>query len=132
MQKLDFSHQLNQLAVNQKQARKKVSQKIHKVVYTTILHRRREVLGLSIIEYCVADIIYSFSNAPKSKEIGGWCYASKQHIADCLGIGKKTVDRAISKLVKLALVEKDQDTKFLRTGDRWYSEVMTYKNSLKS
>ena len=132
MEKIDFSQQLNRLAENQKQERKNISQKIHKVFYTTILHKRREVLGLSIIEYCVADIIYSFSNAPKSKEIGGWCYASKQHIADCLGIGKKTVDRAISKLVKSGLVEKDLDTKFLRTGQRWFSEVMTYKNSMKS
>jgi DNA-binding MarR family transcriptional regulator len=132
MQQIDFKEQLNRLAANQKQERQNVSKKVSGVVYTTILHQRREALGLSLAEYCVADYIYHLSNAPRSRELGGWCFASKQHIGDCLSIGKKTVDRAVSRLVDIGLLEKDENTKFLRTGEKWYSQVVTYKNSKKT
>ncbi len=110
MQPINFQSQLNRMANNQKQEHQNVSRKISGNTYTTILHQRRKLLDLSLTEYCVADIIYTLSNAPKSKQIGGWCFASKQHIADCLSLGKKTVDRALNKLIESDLVEKDSET----------------------
>lgn len=102
-----------------------------KISYTVILHQSRERLGISIAEYCVADIIYHYGGLQKSREMGGWCYASKQQIAACLGLGKKTVDRAINKLIRLDLIEKNPDTRHLRTTGKWYNEVVSYKSGIK-
>ncbi|HEA28447.1 MAG TPA: hypothetical protein ENH91_00375 [Leeuwenhoekiella sp.] len=107
MDKIDFKDKIDLMAKNQRVNREKHKKGINKKVYTTIIHVRREVLGISIIEYCVAEMIYHFSNAPDSKKIGGWCFASKQHIADCLSVNKRTIERAINKLLDLKLIEKD-------------------------
>jgi len=77
----------------------------------------------------VADLVYHFSNAPKSKEIGGWCFASKQHLANCLGVSKSTVNRAIRKLIEIKLIERDEKTDFLK-ADKWYNEVISYKSKI--
>ena len=101
-----------------------------KITYSLILHQQRERLGISIHEYLVADIIYHFGGLSKSREMGGWCYASKQHLAGCLGLGKKTVDRAITTLLNKDLIEKHPETKYLRTTNKWYNAVMLYRVKL--
>lgn len=102
-----------------------------RTTYTTVIHQAREKLGISLAEYCVADIIYHLSGAPKSRELGGWCYASKETIGKNLGISRMTVHTIINKLIKLGLLEKDSDTKHLRTTGLWYSKVVVYKERIK-
>ena len=94
-----------------------------KTTYTTILHQVREDLKISITEYCVADIIHCLSGGVKSRQLGGWCYASKQTLGNSLGVDKKTVQRAINKLIELNLLEKDSETKYLRTTEKWFKAV---------
>lgn len=102
-----------------------------KMTYTVILHQPREKLGISVHEYCVADLIYHFGNLTRSREMGGWCYASKELMANCLNLGKKTIDRAINKLLKLEIIEKHPATRYLRSTQKWYNEVISYKSELK-
>jgi DNA-binding MarR family transcriptional regulator len=101
-----------------------------KITYSLILHQQRERLGISVTEYLVADIIYHFGGLTKSREMGGWCYASKQHLASCLGFNKKTIERAINVLDKKGLIEKNPETKHLRTTGKWYNEVIIYRVKL--
>jgi len=98
-----------------------------KSTYTTILHQVREDLKISITEYCVADTIHHLSGGEKSRQLGGWCYASKQTLANNLGVDKRTIERAINKLLSLNLLEKDPETKYLRTTGIWFRKVETYK-----
>lgn len=97
-----------------------------KLKYTTILHEAREKLELSLVEYSIADSIYHLSNNPKSK-INGWCYASKESIAKFFGITSRTIFNNIEKLIKKGLVEKDEETKYLRTTQIWYDCIILTK-----
>lgn len=93
------------------------------ITYTTILHQAREELGITTNEYCIADIIYHLSNNPKSK-IQGWCYASRQTIGSFIGITKSSVLSIIEKLEKKRIIEKDGETKYLRTTEKWFNTVV--------
>src|SRR5687768_6752711 len=82
--------------------------------YTLILHQTRKRLGLSLMEYCVADSIYHLSNNPTSK-VPGWCFASKETIAEFLSTTDRTVFACISSLIAKRLIEKEETTKHIRT-----------------
>ena len=103
-----------------------------RITYTTVIHQAREELKLSLVEYCICDIIHRLGGSPISREMGGWCYSSKQHIANCLGINKKTVERAITKLLHIKLIEKEPTTRHLRATNLWYLTVESYREKIKS
>lgn len=88
-------------------------------MYTTILHPLRKAYNLSISEYCVLDTIYLLSN---NQKYGGWCVASKEHIADVLDISERKVFTVIKTLEAKELVEKN-DQGFLRTLDEWNEKL---------
>ncbi len=101
--------------------------------YTTIIHDARISLGLSMNDYCIADCIYHYSNNPKSPT-PGWCFASKQHIADQIGITKSWAIKSISLLEKKGLVEKSLDGRLIKTTEKWYSIVIIkdYTNGVEN
>lgn len=100
-----------------------------KIRYTTINHEAREKLGLTMVEYAVADYIYNLSNNPKSK-IPGWCYASKESLGKTLGITKRGINKIIAKLVSKGLVETKKEKlnkslgNHLRITIDWYNTVI--------
>jgi len=98
------------------------------LTYTTIIHQIRKKLELSLMEYCISDSIYHLSNNPKSKIIG-WCWASKKTLAEVLGTTEQTVFENINKLIQKNIVERDSDTHYLRTTNRWYENVILIKAS---
>ncbi len=93
------------------------------VNYTTINHVARERLGLSWLEYGLADLIYNLSNNPKNPA-QGWCYASKPTLAKILGISEREIFRMLNKLIEVGLVEKQEQTKYLKTNSNWYEMVV--------
>lgn len=96
--------------------------------YTLILHQIRKKLGLSLMEYCIADSIYHLSNNPKNK-VQGWCYASKETLADFIGTTQRTVFSNINHLIIKGLIEKDEETSYLRTTPKWYENVVLIRIS---
>ena len=129
MEELDLEQRIKQL----KELEQKAGQKRRpdRVVYTLIFHDAREKLGLTVSEYCVADLIDRLANSPESRKISGWCFASREYLGQCLGYTKRTVLYAIDKLVKAGLVEKHPATKYVRTTKKWWEEVVTYRERLK-
>jgi len=103
-----------------------MEKKKEQLTYTLILHQIRKKLKLTLMEYCVADCIYHLSNNPDSK-ITGWCYASKQTIGGMLGTTQQTIFDILKKLIGKGFIEKHQDTKHLRTTQRWYNNVVLIK-----
>lgn len=85
-------------------------------MYTTIIHPLRKAYNLSLLEYCVLDSVWFLS---KNNRHNGWCVKTKQGIADDLDVSKQHVIRVINALIEKGLIEKDADTKFLRTVDEW-------------
>jgi len=91
--------------------------------YTTINHTARKKLGLTILEYCLGDLIYNLSSNPKSV-FPGWCYASKPKMAKMIESSEREVFRMINVLLEKKLIEKNPDTKYLRTTELWYDTVI--------
>lgn len=87
--------------------------------YTVINHNARKRLGLNLNEYCLADLIHNLSNNGKS--LNGYCYASKQYMADELGLTKKWVITLIGNLIDKEIVVKHPVTKHLKTTEKWNS-----------
>lgn len=87
--------------------------------YTHILHNAREELGLSVIEYCVADTICHLSISPISA-VPGWCYMSRPRMAALLGISRRSIFNIIDRLTQLGLVVRQDDSGYLKTTNKWY------------
>lgn len=94
-----------------------------KISFTTILHDKRKELDLNLIEYCVADTIYNLSNNPKSP-VQGWCYASKETLAKILDTTRQTIHNSINKLTEKLIIEKNEETKYLRTTEKWFNSII--------
>lgn len=83
-------------------------------------HMLRKAYSLSLNEYAVLCEIYFLS---RNNKYGGWCIKSRQNMADTLDITKDTIQRCVNKLVDIGLVEKNAETKFVRTTDKWNSII---------
>lgn len=91
--------------------------------YTTIHHRTRKSLGLSVNEYMIADLIYNLQNNQKSK-YPGWCYATRDYMADFFGLSRNGIQKIIGRLILLGLVERGENNKTLKTSQEWYEKVV--------
>jgi hypothetical protein len=86
--------------------------------YTTIQHAFRKHYGLTLNEYILADMIYHLSHPAKSS-IAGWCYMTKERMAEEIGLSKVSVMTLLKKLIEMGFIIKDEDTKFLQTTAKW-------------
>lgn len=96
--------------------------------YTMILHSARNQLDLSITEYCLADTIHKLSST--HSPVPGWCYASKQHLADNLGLTRRTVHNMLNTLKGKKIVEVEPTTGYLRTTQHWHDTVEILKTKI--
>ena len=94
-----------------------------KTSFTTILHEKRKLLQLNLLEYCIADTIYNLSNNPSSP-VPGWCYAGKESIAEIYDTSRQTVHNSINKLIEKELVERNEETRYLRTTKKWFDSII--------
>lgn len=99
--------------------------------YTTIIHKVRIALNLTCNEYCVADLIHALSSNPDSK-IKGWCWASRKFIGKFLGISERGAGKIINRVIEKGFVEKDYETKYLKSTARWYNEVVLERIKMKN
>lgn len=88
------------------------------LTFTTIQHTFRKEHGLSLIEYTLCDMIYHLSVNPDSS-VPGWCYMSREQMGEELGITKRTVIRLLEELQKFGFLEKNDQSKYLRTTSKW-------------
>ncbi len=101
--------------------------------FTTINHRARKVLKLTVFEYCVFDSIYHLSNNPKYK---GWCIASLDYIGDFIGCDEKTIRRARIKGINEGLLKIPENKTGVRdnritTTQKWYDIAVLDKTWTK-
>ena len=101
-----------------------------KLGYTTIQHLPRTKYGLSNNDYCIADAIYHLSNNPNSI-VFGWCFATRETLGSFFDLSKRTVINSINKLKEKELIEIDDQTKYLRTTQKWYNEFIIYQETMQ-
>ena len=96
--------------------------------YTTIHHKVRNALNLTIFEYCIYDSIYNLSNNP---QYNGWCIQSNKCIAEWLGCSERWVREAKKKGIEKGLLEVPGNKRYndtrIRTTQLWYDNVIIEK-----
>ena len=108
---------------------KKQNNNVQHTNFTTMYHIPRIQLGLSVLDYCVAETIYTLSNNPSARYIG-WCYMGKDNMADSLNVGIATIHRCLKLLKEKGLIEQHPTAKSSwRTTQLWYDNVILYHNS---
>ena len=99
------------------------------LVYTTIIHKSRIKHGISNNDYCIANAIYHLSNNPDSK-FKGWYFGKTETLAKMFKFSRATAYNSVQKLIDKGLVEKDNETGFLKTSRLWWSDFVN--NTIRS
>lgn len=89
--------------------------------FTVIHHPVREKFGLNNNEYSVIDSIHHLSHRPNHP----WCTQTRPEIGAFVGVGERTVYRAIEKGLSKGIIEAENSA--LRTTEKWIEEVVLYK-----
>jgi hypothetical protein len=96
--------------------------------YTVILHHPRKQLGATINEYCLADTVHKLSGSRSM--VPGWCYASKEHLADSLGFSRRSIHNMINSLKSKNVLEVQEGTGYLRTTEHWIHTVEIFRDKV--
>ena len=97
------------------------------LIYTNIQHIPRKKHWLTLNEYCICDMVYHLSNNPKYLR----CIKTKQWFGEDLWLSKQSVLSLIEKMIVKWFIEKDPNTKHIKTTKYWYDEfVLAGKESL--
>lgn len=90
--------------------------------FTGIYHAARKELGLSCNEYCVADMVSVYAANPDNP-FPGWCFASRQTLADDLGVSKVSIVALVEKCIQAGVLEKNPANGNLRITRKFYEAV---------
>lgn len=91
-----------------------------KATYTTILHAKRWELGLSWLEYGLADVIDKLSNPT--------CYAGMDLLVEIMGVSERTVQRMLTVLREKGLIEGKVGS--LKSTDYWIESTRVEKRQI--
>lgn len=89
--------------------------------YNTILHNIRKQQGLSMLEYCICDSVYHLSKNPDMPR----CTMSRENMAAFFDVSRRTIISTIDKMMVLWYIEKNPQTKYIRTTTLRYDQVIT-------
>src|SRR5690349_9181065 len=118
MKPISLGHQRQRLQQQeQAHAERKTRLQGQEARYTVILHHPRKKLGMTINEYCLADTVHKLSSTRSM--VPGWCYASKEHLADSLGFSRRSIHNMINSLKGKGILEVQQGTGYLQTTELW-------------
>jgi len=60
--------------------------------------------------------------------VPGWCYASKEHLAEGLGFTRRSIHNMINSLKAKGILESQEGTGYLRTTELWRDAVEVFKD----
>lgn len=90
--------------------------------YTTVNHIARKEMKLSLMEYCLVDLIYHLASRPGSRH-PGWSYATRRKIAAILDVTERHVHNLMKTLIDRKILEQEKEhPKWLRATDLWYQK----------
>ena len=83
-------------------------------LYGRVVFSVRQHFGLTASEYLLADVISILSRK------SGWCFASRDYLANLLGVSTRTLQRMLVHLKERELIEQhSSDLRRLRPTNRW-------------
>ncbi len=72
--------------------------------YGRVYFDARRQLGLSVGEYLFLDVVHTLSRRT------GWCYASRQYLAETFGVSVRSIQRLVARLEERGLLEVAGDS----------------------
>ena len=82
--------------------------------YGRVVFALRRHFKLTAAEFLIADVISILSRK------SGWCFASREYLADLLGVSTRTLQRMLARLKERDLIEQHpNDARRLRPTKRW-------------
>ena len=94
--------------------------------YTNIKHHARVKYELSNNDYCIANAIYHLSNNPESI-FKGWYHGKVETLGKMFDLSRASAYNSITKLVDKKLVEKNEESGFLKTTKLWWDEFVNFE-----
>ena len=94
--------------------------------YTTIKHNPRVKYDLSNNDYCIANAIYHLSNNPESI-FKGWYHGKVETLGKMFNLSRASAYNSINKLIEKELVDKNEESGFLRTTNLWWNEFVNFE-----
>jgi DNA-binding MarR family transcriptional regulator len=84
--------------------------------YGRVFFALRQRLGLSVSACLLADVVEILSRRT------GWCFASREYLADLLGVSPRSLRRLLHELESRGLIERDLSRRRqLRPSRRWHA-----------
>jgi len=62
--------------------------------------------------------------------VPGWCYASKDHLAESLGFTRRGIQKMVRRLKDKGILEAQEGTDYLRTTELWYESVEVFRDKM--
>jgi len=87
------------------------------LTFTNIQHEFRKQKELSLMEYCLCDMIFYLSTT--NSKVPNWCYAKRETLAKELGISKSGINKMISRMEQRGFLKRDEDTRFIQVTQIW-------------
>jgi predicted transcriptional regulator len=94
--------------------------------YTTIKHHPRVKYDISNNDYCIANAIYHLSNNPDSI-FKGWYHGKVETLGKMFNLSRESAYNSINKLIEKKLVDKNEESGFLRTTNLWWKEFVNFE-----
>lgn len=94
--------------------------------YTTIKHHPRVKYDISNNDYCIANAIYHLSNNPDSI-FKGWYHGKIETLGKMFNLSRASAYNSINKLIEKKLVDKNEESGFLRTTNLWWKEFVNFE-----
>lgn len=88
-----------------------------------------EYLDIDIVEYSLCFLIDRLAHNSKNRT--GWCYASKEYLAEQLRCGRRTIFRAIDRLVDKDLIQRQEGTGNLTITNKWMEALEHFSQRRK-
>ncbi len=85
--------------------------------------------GLNPTQHVVMAEIHGLSNPDSRKAKNGWCYASKEHLAENCGVGRGTVFNTLNELERKGLLRRDRRG-YLKPTRKWIEAIKAAQNGL--
>lgn len=81
-------------------------------------------LGIDPLEFCLCALIDRLAHNSQNRT--GWCYATKDHLADVLNTSERTIYRSINKLINLSLLKRQENTSNVTITSKWMNTLEAY------
>jgi len=101
---------------------------MNKIKFLRVFTEVMDKFHISAFDCVLGDLIFHLSNNPSSA-FPGWCYMSKNTLADYLNTGRTTIYESMDRLIKSGLLDRNDETGYLKMTKKWFDSISFDSNN---